>query len=663
MALPAPYDDVHRVVSVAFDADFYRTVNRDLDLAGADPLRHYATAGWRQGRDPAPWFSSRAYLAANPDVVELGVEPLFHFLTKGRHEGREVAPSTGGEAYLYVDLNGGKTRSWRFRSFADSPDGADEVGRMAPPDDPLVQDRLLLEAEFDAAFYLEAYPDVAAAGMDPLDHFLISGWQEGRNPTRGFSVRDYLDIHPDIAQSGMNPFVHYVRTGRGEGRALRHEMGFRYDLLSRLRPMEARVRDARAAQAGLETGPAETLLAALAAARTGLRDLHVTFSHDDYSAHLGGVQLCLRREAAQIGAMGRDHLHIFPAKPWPVVRITGEQAPLGVLVNGRPAGAFSAQTIRDVLADAAGAGQAGHRSFAIHSLLGHNADEVIDILAAAGLRAGYFWLHDFASLCAGFHLMRNDVEDCGAPPPDSAACAICVYGDWRARHLLQHGRLFERLDLTVASPSAPTLDLWRAHGAFPAATAVVHPHLRLVERRPAPAVPPERPFRLAFAGFPTPHKGWPIFSALMARFGGDPRYAFLHLGSFTPADSIAQFHEVTVSVDRPDAMHEALERLEADAALIWPLCRETFSLSAHEAAAAGAAVITGPDSGNVAAFVTASGHGLVMPDEAALIAAFATGEILALGRARRKPMLYDLAYGGLTADLLAADLLAEGAGA
>ena len=68
----------------------------------------------------------------------------------------------------------------------------------------------------------------------------------------------------------------------------------------------------------------------------------------------------------------------------------------------------------------------GKRSFAIHSLLGHAAGETADIVAAAGLKAGYFWLHDFASLCAGFHLLRNDVEDCSAPPPESAACGICV---------------------------------------------------------------------------------------------------------------------------------------------------------------------------------------------------------------------------------------------
>jgi hypothetical protein len=101
------------------------------------------------------------------------------------------------------------------------------------------------------------------------------------------------------------------------------------------------------------------------------------------------------------------------------------------------------------------------------------------------------------------------------------------------------------------------------------------------------------------------------------------------------------------------AMRDALEAAEADAVLVWPLCRETFSFTAYEAAAAGAAVLAGPDSGNVAAFAADPAVGLVLADEAALAAAFASGDILALGRGARKAMLYDLAYSGMTGDLVA----------
>src|SRR5262245_39362775 len=97
---PAPDDEeVRRVLSVALDADFYRAVYPDLP-ADLCALAHYREHGWIEGRDPAPWFSVKAYQAANPDVVAQGVEPLFHYLTRGRHEGRDVAPSRHALSYF-----------------------------------------------------------------------------------------------------------------------------------------------------------------------------------------------------------------------------------------------------------------------------------------------------------------------------------------------------------------------------------------------------------------------------------------------------------------------------------------------------------------------------------------------------------------------------------
>lgn len=101
------------------------------------------------------------------------------------------------------------------------------------------------------------------------------------------------------------------------------------------------------------------------------------------------------------------------------------------------------------------------------------------------------------------------------------------------------------------------------------------------------------------------------------------------------------------------AMRDALQAAEMDAVLVWPLCRETFSFVAYEAVAAGCAVVTGPDSGNVAAFVAETGHGRVL-DETALNEAFESGAILELARAHRAPMLYGLRYSALSLDLAVA---------
>ncbi|MEO8115696.1 MAG: hypothetical protein ABI655_15010 [Phenylobacterium sp.] len=421
-----------------------------------------------------------------------------------------------------------------------------------------------------------------------------------------------------------------------------HQLGFRYDILARLEPLDARLAAADAARRTGPADPAEVLARALAVSRSGGRALHITVSHDDYTAHLGGLQLSLRREAEAIAAQGRDHLHLHPATPYPTVRDGGPPELLGVLWNGAAVGRFAAA---DVAAAIAVLAKAPRRSFALHSLLGHATGEVLAILAAAGMKDGVFWLHDYASLCAGVHLMRNDVADCGAPPPGSAACTICVYGPRRARHLAAHLGVFEALSLTVAAPSRSALETWRGAAAFPHRAARILPHATLVNSRPAPAAA-GGPLRVAYPGFPAAHKGWPVFEALAARFQDDPRYTFLHVGK-RPVGGAAAFHEAD------GVMAERLAELEVDIAVVWPLCRETFGLIAHEAAAAGAAILTHADTGNVADFVRDHDHGLVLADEAHLVRIFATGEVLALGRNRRGASLHDLAFSALTADLLA----------
>ena len=656
MAVRAPVsasaDEVLQVISTALDGAFYRAINPDLD-AGVDPIRHYLQSGWREGRDPAPWFSTRAYLEAYPEVAKAGWNPLHHYLSRGRREGREIVRSAHAQDYLLTRARRGVEPAWSFESLLGGSAAVQAEGDAVSRDAAeLRRERAIAASEFDHGFYAGANPDVVRTGADPLDHFLTAGWREGRDPSPVFSVRDYLETYPDIDAAGINPFVHFLSVGRGEGRIARNELGFRYEIIKHLAALDKRVAAVARASSRLKLGKTADLAAALAGAKTGLAKLHITFSHDDFTRNTGGVQLCLQRESARIAATGGDHLHLYPAKAWPVVRIAGEAGQLGVVFNGQAVGVFAPGTVATTLRKAVGTTKPRRRSFAIHSLLGHTADQTADILAAAGLTTGFFWLHDFASLCAGYHLLRNDVEDCAAPPPQSAACGICVYGPWRARHLAEHERLFERLALTVISPSQPTLELWRRSWKFADKGEVILPHATLVERGPASVSTAKRPLRIAFAGMPVPHKGWPIFHDLVLRFADDPRYEFLHLGGRTPGGLPLAFHKIVVTDQTPRAMQEAIERLEIDVVLLWPLCRETFSFTAYEAVAAGAAVIAGPDSGNVAAFVHLGGHGMVMADEDALRLAFESGDVAALGRARRKPMLYDLAFSALTVDLL-----------
>jgi len=54
----------------------------------ADPAAHFHAVGWKDGRDPAPWFDTTHYLAANADIRRAGVDPFVHYLRAGRAEWR-----------------------------------------------------------------------------------------------------------------------------------------------------------------------------------------------------------------------------------------------------------------------------------------------------------------------------------------------------------------------------------------------------------------------------------------------------------------------------------------------------------------------------------------------------------------------------------------------
>ncbi len=169
-----------------FDAHLYAEKNPDIRDSGMPPLDHFLITGWREGREIGKAFSPRAYLAAYPDVAALGANPLLHYIKHGRAEGRLPVPEAGSAEAL-----GGDTYA-------------------------------LVKASglFDEPFYLSHYPDVKAAGMDALEHFLCAGWAEGRDPGPAFSCRAYLEHSPDVAAAHINPLVHYLTNGKSEGRAI-----------------------------------------------------------------------------------------------------------------------------------------------------------------------------------------------------------------------------------------------------------------------------------------------------------------------------------------------------------------------------------------------------------------------------------------------------------
>lgn len=60
---------------------------------------------------------------------------------------------------------------------------------------------------------------MAAAHVDPLLHYEVFGWKEGRDPSAAFSTSKYLAAYSDVKQAGMDPLLHFVLFGQAEGRS------------------------------------------------------------------------------------------------------------------------------------------------------------------------------------------------------------------------------------------------------------------------------------------------------------------------------------------------------------------------------------------------------------------------------------------------------------
>ena len=77
-----PAQDFHpdyRAVAPLFDPAFFLSFF-SAEMAPRDPLLHYLTAGWREGREPAAWFSTPELHAKHPELVGENDIPLVKYL-------------------------------------------------------------------------------------------------------------------------------------------------------------------------------------------------------------------------------------------------------------------------------------------------------------------------------------------------------------------------------------------------------------------------------------------------------------------------------------------------------------------------------------------------------------------------------------------------------
>jgi hypothetical protein len=599
-------------IALAFDRDYYRSTYPDIAEVmqhdnGFDPVLHYVTHGWLEGRNPTAQFNTNDYRTGHPDVDATGVNPFLHYLRSGA-AARAVFKTQEGEAQIAAEL----AEPDAVLATQDPPGAAQSVS----PE--LVQ---VLSKEFDEAFYLEQYPDVAACAsegrLDPLIHYIQAGAKEGRNPNASFCTNEYLEFNPDVAAAGINPFYHYLVAGRREGRPTSIPGGFRTRYLKSIKSLNER---AKAWARPIDHTPplAQAAMDSLVAraANVARGQVVVALSHDDYVENLGGVQLCILREQKAFEEKGFVYLHFSPVQPLPMLApaTRWRDQLYSVRFNGIKAGIASATVIAQAILRAAD--NLDRALVVIHAMHGSSPEFVSSACRAMSRARKYYWVHDYFGISPGYNLLRNDIAYCQAPPPTSAGCAICVYGEERSEHLSRFKSMFNGVRFSILAPSESAARIWRRHYTDHVVSVV--PHCSLVDRGHIQSNAAERRVRVGFIGHPAMHKGWNAFEAVLKL--ADPRKVEFHyFGTADLTHPSIEKHQVRVGFDRPFDMIQAIRAAELDYAFVWSLCPETFCLAAYEAIAGGAKIITNQNSGNVADLVGGSGFGVVLKDEAQVV--------------------------------------------
>lgn len=500
---------------------------------------------------------------------------------------------------------------------------------------------------FDRAFYLAEYPDVAAAGIDPVVHYLECGFREGREPGPDFNTAYYLEQVLGADISYVAPLVHYLRVGRPAGLkprpVLKNPPSWMSQSTARnyawslddVGDLMARLRDGSRADASepVRQQPSRPRILFVIATRTGgtpltNQDLMTSLSaeHECFVLH------CTRNtvffEYFADGVYTKLDHHVLSAPIAPILHQSDE---------------YDRVVFRWLLEWRIGLVHVRH--IAWHGL---GLVDMARLLAVPVV----FSFHDYYTVCPTVKLLDDRGQFCGGVCTDSPG--DCMPEDiWpadgfgRLKHAqvrawqVQFRELLARCDAFVTTTEQVRRIIVGRYPELATTPFAVIPHGRDFNAMEQLASPPREgdTLRLVIPGNVSVAKGGEIIAALAALTSPDDLEIHV-LGSVSPRLQLPEnvvLHGVYVRGE----LHERLAAIRPQIGAVLSIWPETWCHTLTELWAAGVPVV-GFDTGAVGERLRASGAGWVTSEMTA------AAVVAALSRARR-PAEWSRASGAVKA--------------
>lgn len=176
-----------------FDPVNYLKNNPDVSASGMDPIRHYISKGYKDGRTVSILFDHHYYLDQLSDEDSQDINPLVHYLSGGWKDGikpnRSFDPCLYADEHPEIDFSKIDPLSYFLQQ---------EENGSHPP-------------YFDVSWYLDNTPVLTEKNIDPLRHYMEFGIAEGKSPIPLFDPAYYKETYG--LSDGKDIFAHYILYG------------------------------------------------------------------------------------------------------------------------------------------------------------------------------------------------------------------------------------------------------------------------------------------------------------------------------------------------------------------------------------------------------------------------------------------------------------------